>query len=125
MEVSEEFYINAQIYHILANFDFNKVHRTMEFLEWSWFDTDGTPTIDDLREAAWSKLQSAYSNSKGREDGKGYCSSGGFEARYEDGGFSLSFTVTEWDSYDMIVSEEERLSQLQKCSNYIDKTKTW
>ena len=42
---------------ILDEFDFERVHQTMKALNWTWHDTDGVPTIGDLRRQARTLLQ--------------------------------------------------------------------
>jgi hypothetical protein len=42
---------------ILDEFDFERVHQTMKALNWTWVDTDGVPTIGDLRRQARELLQ--------------------------------------------------------------------
>jgi len=54
-ELSKE--MRELIEEITDEFDFEKVHRTMKALEWTWHDTDGVPTIGDLRRAARGLLQ--------------------------------------------------------------------
>ena len=45
------------INEILDEFDFEKVHRTMKALDWTWYGSDGVPSIGDLRRAARELLQ--------------------------------------------------------------------
>jgi hypothetical protein len=48
---------NKIIDEIMDEFDFEKVHRTMKALEWTWYGSDGVPTIGDLRRTARELLQ--------------------------------------------------------------------
>lgn len=54
-ELSKE--MGELVDEVLDEFDFEKVHRTMKALEWTWHDTDGVPTIGDLRRQARELLQ--------------------------------------------------------------------
>jgi hypothetical protein len=45
------------IEEITDEFNFEIVHRTMKALNWTWHDTDGVPTIGDLRRQARELLQ--------------------------------------------------------------------
>ena len=42
----------AKIDEIMDEFNFNKVQLVMEHLEWTWFDTNGVPSVGDIRRAA-------------------------------------------------------------------------
>lgn len=80
-----------QINVILDRFDFDRVHRAMVALNWTWSETeegrDRVPTKPDLRRTARQQLRLM----DGRYD---YCSSGGFVARRdEDGSLSLEFVI--------------------------------
>ena len=82
-----------QIEYILEHFDWEKVHRTMTTLDWSWHHTDGVPKIGQLVRAARRHLEQVASDaSKGC-----YSCSGGFWAYNADGLLRLLFVVAEWD----------------------------
>lgn len=44
--------INEAIGQIMQNFDFDKVHRVMEFLDWKLANQDEVPTVSNLRDIA-------------------------------------------------------------------------
>lgn len=77
---------------ILKNFDFGKVHRVMENLNWTWGSTDYTvPTIEDLKSQAKDLLK------KVTEGDYKVISSGGFEAEYGNEVLTLKFVLAEWE----------------------------
>jgi hypothetical protein len=88
---------------ILENFNFEKVRKTMEFLDWKYFDSEETPTTYRLIKSAEKRLEEAYK--KATEDKQNYyVASGGFKAfaEYnEETGIvdflELSFVLTSWD----------------------------
>jgi hypothetical protein len=84
---------------ILDEFDFDKVQKTMETLEWTWHSTyPETPSISQLRKFARYLMKSCV----GHEEYT--TASGGFHVRKEtfDGlpFYQLQFVVTEWSNYE-------------------------
>ena len=49
---------NEMIDNIMDNFDFGRVAKTMEALEWKWHDVKGIPEEYDIRKAARKLLKS-------------------------------------------------------------------
>jgi len=100
--------IEYMIKDIMDEFDFNKVERTMEALNWKWLGE--IPTFYDLRETAESLLRGAAENRLGdfkdtHHDIAIINATGGFEAKAfcnEDKtkitGLELAFIVTSWGS---------------------------
>ena len=91
-----------QIEDLLDEFDFGKVKKVMDFLEWKYHDTlDGNVSIGELRRMARYLLETAYNADSSTEYITG---SGGFEVtrnmypgdttKY----ISLKFVVTEWSN---------------------------
>ena len=95
---------NGIIDDILDNFDFERVKKVMDAIEWVYWDSpDKQITIAELRKMARKLLNVAYS----AEYSDHYCTgSGGFEVeRWLYPGdtnkyFSLKFVVTEWYNVD-------------------------
>lgn len=81
------------IEHILDNFDFERVHKVMTVLNWTWYFTEGVPEISDLRKEARRLLKDV---AKRKED-RVCTGTGGFEVYKEDGVLELKFVVAEWD----------------------------
>ena len=82
-----------QVEEILASFDFDRVHRVMESLHWSWANLDRTPTKRELVAEAGRLLREL-------EGKPGVIGSGGLRASYkEDGALSLKFILSESWSY--------------------------
>ena len=100
--------LEHMIKEIMDNFDFDRVERAMEALNWKW--RGQTPTLYDLREEAERLLRGAAESRLGtfkneHPDVAIINATGGFEARAycnEDKtkitGLDLAFIVTSWDS---------------------------
>jgi hypothetical protein len=100
--------LEYMIKNIMNEFDFDKVERAMEALDWKW--RGETPTIYDLREEAERLLRGAAQSRLGdfkneHHDVAIINGTGGFEAKAfcnEDKtkitGLDLAFIVTSWDS---------------------------
>jgi hypothetical protein len=97
--------INEQIESILDEFDFYKVQKVMQALNWNWATSNvenGTPTISELRKTARHLLKDVADVTLGYSK----IGTGGFYAqRDSEGCLTLSFTVEEWNGYD-IFSEQ-------------------
>ncbi len=82
-----------QVEEILASFDFDRVHRVMEHLHWTWANLDRTPTRRELVAEAGRLLREL-------EGKPGVLGSGGLRASYkDDGALSLKFILCESWSY--------------------------
>jgi hypothetical protein len=91
-----------QVEDLLDEFDFDKVKKVMDFLEWTYHDSvDKEVSIGELRRMARYLLEIAYTADPSPEFMTG---SGGFEVtRYMHPGdttkyISLKFVVTEWSN---------------------------
>lgn len=96
---------NTMIERTLALYDFSKTEELMSKLGWKWatgVDTmgDGIPTQHAMWKMARDLLIEAYN----RET---TLSSGGFEARYENGELSLRFIPIESYTNSMDLEEDE------------------
>ena len=101
--------INKQkaIDNIIENFNWEKVHKTMVALKWTWWDSaNAAPSTGSLFRCATGLLHDAYDRA---EKEKCDCSSatGGFRAQAlvnddtkEVESLRLSFEVCNWESYD-------------------------
>lgn len=70
---------------VMKNFDFKRVHKSMEEVGWSYFGDKGTPSIARLKETARKLLQDVADDPKTIET-----STGGFSAeRDNEGEFKL------------------------------------
>ena len=78
-----------QVEEVLETFDFERVHRVMESLAWTWANLDRVPSREELTAEARRLLEEL--------DGKaGVHGSGGLRASYkEDGTLSLKFILCE------------------------------
>lgn len=92
---------------IVENFNWEKVHKTMEALEWTWHDSEGeTPSVGALFNLAVRLLHDAYDGAE-REKVNYTHATGGFYARAfvddetkEIFELRLSFEVCSWEYYD-------------------------
>ena len=124
-----EFIINKKehIQQIINNFDFQKVYNVMCHLDWTWFDSEKTPTIERLKNNAFSLLKD-ISDYNGEYEDYYSLSSGSFKAaRYEEH-LELTFTVEEKESsilncgdrYEKLKKNKERVSKISKISKNED-----
>lgn len=44
----------------IANFDFEKMHKIMEFLDWTWYSSNGVPDVDHIKDTAMKQLYRCY-----------------------------------------------------------------
>lgn len=85
---------------ILENFDFEKVRKVMDFLNWTWVDNE-VPSTYKLINSAKKRLEEAYDASI-RENQNYFINSGGLKASaiWEEGQvifLELEFVLTSWD----------------------------
>ena len=103
---------------VLAQFDFEKVKKVMEAINWHWAGYEGAPAIRDLKESAESRMYDAIEqaidpNNEEHHDIGWISNSGGFKAmawKNEDGTLArvqLEFVVTDWDADDTVIDENE------------------
>ena len=83
-----------QIKEIVDNFDWAKVHKVMEALNWTWRDSEDIPTIGELVTNASQLMSDVWD-----KQGKAFSiSSGGFVATFDDGCLGLTFEVESYFS---------------------------
>ena len=84
-----------RIQEVLDNFNFHKVKKVMDLLNWEWYHPETgsnyIPSIADLYNTAKNYLTRVVKT-------KGMIESGGFRAEYFDDYLILSFVVEQWDS---------------------------
>lgn len=80
-----------QIKEIMTEFDFEKVHKVMEFLDWKWTD-NGVPSIYMLKMTA-KQLLSEVALSPNNDT---WTETGGFRVEKRFNKLSLSFVLTDW-----------------------------
>ena len=102
---------------IIAEFDFERVHKVMKFLDWKWAggSKPKVPTIHKLKECARSLLKDAYIGALKHKGERYSVTTGGFNADcfIDKGGnsidFNLLFYIDEWsESTDMLEDCEDR-----------------
>lgn len=83
---------------ILDEFDFGKAQQAMEALQWVWYDSDGIPTLGQMRKRARFLMKECMNVPEF------YTAAGGFHVfkRTFDGlpFYRLLFVVSEWDNYE-------------------------
>ena len=74
----------SSINDVMERFDFDKVHKVMTFLNWTWATTTGgtVPSIDELKACAYQLLHLAVQSheERGRPLTGSNVATGGFEA---------------------------------------------
>lgn len=103
--INKQFAIND----IVENFNWEKVHKTMKALDWTWYDSGGeTPTIGALFRCATGLLHDAYDGAE-RFKADYRTGTGGFYARalVDDNTkeiieLRLWFEVASWEHYEEI-----------------------
>ena len=80
-----------QIQKIMNNFDFEKVHNIMKFLNWTWFPQNTIPTIDKLKQETESLLIQISTHPEYKN-----ISTGGFEVTIDKQTINLRFIVEEY-----------------------------
>ena len=93
---------------LIASFDFEQVHKIMKHLDWQYWDSKETPSIERLKKTAIFNLKcccNTLNSTQGKK--KSICGSGGFVAtahKYKDGELclQLSFQITSsnWSNKD-------------------------
>lgn len=92
---------NELIDEVMDDFDFHKVQKCMEALEWTYHDSEEIPPpIPDLRKTARRLLRSVLNEKIV------CCATGGFVATYYDNILSLRFEV---ESFDLDTLTKEQL----------------
>jgi hypothetical protein len=78
-----------QVLEVLESFDFDRAHRTMEYLDWTWASLGRIPTKREITAEAGRLLRELAGK-------PGVLGSGGLRASLkEDGTLSLKFVVCE------------------------------
>lgn len=96
-----------QIDEIMDNFDFNKVAKVMDFLDWKWYKGGSrVPEESEIRKESRMNLSKAFDYAQGQ--GRKYIMcSGGFVHSYDPQHteLQLSFEIDNWVSYPVEESE--------------------
>ena len=84
--------IQNQMDEVMDWFDFEKVHRCMVALNWTWYDV-GVPDVPTMRKKVREYMVDAYRVN-------GAVGSGGFEVEYNEDtkSFKVRFVVADWDT---------------------------
>ena len=98
--------MNNIINDIIDEFDFEKVHKVMGLLNWTWYIdyVHKIPNIDDMKKTASRILQNVLE----RNSENYYIATGGFKASMQDGYISLVFELTQWE-HELTISEIRQL----------------
>ena len=87
--------------NIMANFNFNKVHKTMTALKWKWATTDGyeIPTVVELRRKVKKELITAITYAKSKNHNNTY----DIPFELESGGFKvIAFVNKEYTKIEIL-----------------------
>lgn len=77
--------IQDQIDYIMDTFDFNKVKKAMDALDWTWASSDGIPEEYELRIQARELLNSTATQVLRTGTNKYMLATGGFKVTYDEG----------------------------------------
>jgi uncharacterized protein (DUF305 family) len=90
--------ISQIAFDVVSEVDWNKVVKTMEHLDWTWYSTGNiTPTQGDLMKAAMKYSVEALTKSK--ESGEFTIGSGGvYATAYEGKKLKVWFELTSYDN---------------------------
>lgn len=88
---------------IIEDFDFDRVHDVMEYMDWKWYGKE-VPSIEQLKNKALCLLKEVYDGYFKQGSGEYFCvATGGLEAyyMYDDGEdcFELKFVLTSVNNY--------------------------
>lgn len=90
----------SKVDYVMDHFDYDKVYRVMEALNWRWIDAEfQVPTVPELREATRKLLVRAI-NTAHRDQEQVVMATGGFVVTVDPGEdfVSLEFTVERVDN---------------------------
>ena len=98
---------------IIKKFNFNRVYKCMNGMNWEWGSSKGVPTIIEIKKSAKSLLISAIEHIRKKESVR--IGTGGFQVEYskEVDLLELSFVVSAWDDED-ITKNSKYLKTLKK-----------
>ena len=103
MELEAKHY--DSIMDCLDEFDFERVHKVMKYLNWTWADIGSVPEVSDMRKHCRKYLQNVVVGTLERKDTGGEyieaCGGFRYEAKlYEDGflWLRMSFEIDDWDN---------------------------
>ena len=82
-------------------FDWDKTHKVMTYLGWTWAPIGGVPSIPDMKAVAFRVISLAWDQAEAGEKGGSYIAgTGGFEAccvKDEDGMHAeIKFVLSSW-----------------------------
>lgn len=85
---------------LIENFEWEKVRRIMEELDWTWWGNENSPTIEEMKEC----VRNLYSSIENRIEKNEYCfcATGGFKLTFnpdEDNELSLVFEAVNYSVY--------------------------
>lgn len=85
---------------VMDCFDFNKVHKVMNQLNWRWCDSKEPPSIQELRVYVRERMRQIYQSSCRKTKSAGFSIT--YESWNADGvefdGFCVEFIVSDWDT---------------------------
>ena len=88
---------DEMISEIAKWFDWEKVKKVMDVLDWRWGQEKEIPTIGQIIVTATELLKQCYD--EGIKGGYYCIGTGGFRATYQESYLMLEFIVEEWDTY--------------------------
>ena len=94
-------YEHNQCEEIIENFNWDKVHKVMQHLNWEWGFNPKVPTLDEVKDKARELLKVCFDRCE--TDSKYTTGTGGLEATViSENGLKtaeLKFVLTEWETH--------------------------
>ena len=86
--------IQKLIDEVMDCFDFERVHKAMVALDWTWHDVDGVPDVYEIKKHARALLKDAIKRNV-------ILSTGGFRVGFDpdEEVLFLEFIVDSWEAY--------------------------
>lgn len=89
--------MDIRIKNIVSNFDYERVHKTMEALGWTWFHSSTETKVPSIGEIVISSIELMEELLSDKYKGSKSIGTGGLYVRLEDDVLSLEFIVTDWN----------------------------
>ncbi len=85
------------VHNTLLNFDFDKVEKVMQVLNWHWCTaSEGIPSADEIKDVAKNLLINTIERYEKSMRHK-YTATGGFQVSFDGNILEINFIVANWD----------------------------
>jgi hypothetical protein len=80
---------------VMANLNFEKIERVMNFLHWGWGADMSVPSIEEMKDTCEYLFMEALEEHI-KNGGRNSVATGGFEVTISDNHVSIKFVLDEW-----------------------------